>query len=171
MCAVLRMAFMFDANDIAVGPWRASTRVGSAQADAFLRAAVALNGLLALNHEETIYFTATADDAGHALSGRCRYRVVGRDPDTRWWSLTVYGADRFLVPNPAHRYSATRNTVSRDSAGVYTIRLGGTAQPGDWIALPAGRFILTLRAYNPGPALAARPREAQLPAIVAERCA
>jgi hypothetical protein len=168
--AWLRLRTLVDINDIAVGPWRSSSLIGSPQASPYLRAVIAVNAILALNRSEAMYFTATEDGEGRPLDGACRYRVEGHDVDARWWSLTAYGADRFLIPNPGHRYSVTRNTVARDAAGGWSAQIGGEPQVGDWIATAPGRFLLTLRAYNPQPALAAHPETANLPKIVREIC-
>jgi hypothetical protein len=86
-------------GDVRDGPWRTSLEAGSAQSGAVLRASVALHGLLALNRSETVYYSATTDGAGGALDARCAYRVTGRDPPARWWSITAYGADDYLIPN------------------------------------------------------------------------
>ena len=168
--AVLCLRGWSGVNDVQFGPWRSSSLIGSAQAQPFLRAAVAMNGILALNRGETIYFTAITDDQNRPLTGACRYQLIGRDPDARWWSFTVYGSDMYLVPNPQHRYSATRDNVSRDADGRFDIELGGPPEPASWIAVPAGRFVLTLRAYNPGAALTANPAAAELPQILRGSC-
>lgn len=173
--ALLRLRWFVGLGDIEIGPWQTSTKTGSAQADALLRAAIAVNAILAMNREQAIYFVARTDSAGHRLDGRCRYRVTGSDPDSRWWSLTVYGSDRFLVPNAEHRYSASRESVTRDADGRYAVRLSrqrpeGLAD-GDWAALPEGAFLLTLRLYQPSPAVTADTAHVKLPEIVAEACA
>lgn len=54
-------------GDVAVGPWETDLTIGSTQADPYTRARVAVAGLLALNRNETIYFTAHRDDAGDKL--------------------------------------------------------------------------------------------------------
>src|SRR5678815_316989 len=86
------------------GPWRTSLEAGSREGGMYLRAGIAVHGLLALNRSETVYYTATTDSSGIALDGRCTYRVRGRDPKSRWWSITAYGPDDYLIPNTAHRY-------------------------------------------------------------------
>jgi len=73
-------------DSVVDGPWKTSLVVGSPQSDPYTRARVALHGLLALNRNETIYYTATTDNEGHALDGHCVYEIRGRDPNTRWWS-------------------------------------------------------------------------------------
>lgn len=153
------------------GPWRAFLEAGSPEADLYTRAAIAVGGLLALDKSETIYFVASEDDDGHALRARCDYRVEGRDPAARWWSLTLYGADRFLIANPQQRFSYSGTTLRREADGGYVVHVSATAKPGNW--LPSGndaRLFLTLRLYNPAAALYAAPARAALPRIVAERC-
>ena len=92
-----------------------------AKASPYLRAYVAVHGLLALGREETIYYTATNDSEGQTLDGNCSYRVEGRDLPARWWGITAYGADDFLIPNPADRYSVSMNSVARRADGTFAV--------------------------------------------------
>ncbi|MEN9926752.1 MAG: hypothetical protein RL268_2878, partial [Pseudomonadota bacterium] len=57
--------------------WYGSSVTGSTDADPWLRARVAVSGLLALNKSQAIYFTRKTDDAGDPLREECRYRVTG----------------------------------------------------------------------------------------------
>ncbi|HTQ15405.1 MAG TPA: DUF1214 domain-containing protein [Rhizomicrobium sp.] len=155
---------------IADGPWRSNLDIGSTGGDALTRARVALHGLLALNRGETVYYTAASDDAGARLDGACTYRISGRDPAARWWSITAYGADDYLIPNPAHRYSVSKNSVTRDAGGTFAATVSPRAAPGDWIATVRGRYTLTLRLYNPAPSVAADPSHAALPRIEKVGC-
>jgi hypothetical protein len=169
--AVLRILTSPDKTFVKIGPWRTSAATGSEKAGPELRAMIAVMGLLALTREEAAYFVAAEDSSGAPLSGDCRYRVEGHDLASRWWSLTAYGLDRFLIPNAGHRYSVSSVAVARDAQGRFTIRLAATPQPGDWIFVaPGHHFLLNLRAYNPSPALSADPAAAGLPTIVREGC-
>ncbi len=170
LVAFLRLRALADVDDIRVGPWRTSSLIGSVQATPYLRAIVAVNGILALNRQEAIYLTAATDDDGQVLSGACEYRVTGSDIAARWWSLTAYGPDRFLIRNPAHRYSVTIHTVSRDADGGFSIAVGAAPQPVDWIATGSGRFTLTLRAYGPDPSLLSNVEAGKFPRITREKC-
>jgi len=148
---------------VAVGPWRTSLVVGSADADMATRTLVAVNGLLALNRSETIYFEARTDDDGHRLKATCDYDLTGGPLDARWWSITAYADDNFLISNSANRYSFN---VKALGSAQYTIALGPHQRSGNW--LPTGErggFSLSLRLYNPGAALAAAPGSAKLPSI------
>jgi hypothetical protein len=185
--AVVRVRWFGNMGDVDVGPWRTSTATGSSHADAALRAVVAVKATLAMTRDEAIYFVAETDSQGKTLTGACDYHVIGGDPESRWWSLTAYAADRFLVANPDRRYSVSKDSVVRvlppeteaqantqaTSAG-YSVVLSkarpATVPVNNWIALPAGHFVLTLRLYQPAPTITSDPRRATLPVIAAENC-
>jgi hypothetical protein len=152
------------------GPWQTNLLIGSSGGDMRTRASVAVHGLLALNRSETIYYSAITDDAGDRLDGRCTYLITGRDPPTRWWSITVYGADDFLIPDPAGRYSISKTSVTRDTSGGFTATLA--PNPSGPNALPTGgqKINLTLRLYNPSPAVTADPAHVKLPSIHKVSC-
>jgi hypothetical protein len=152
------------------GPWRTNLAAGDSRSDPYTRARVAVHGLFALNHSETIYFTAAQDSDGAPLNGRCIYQVSGRDPDARWWSITAYGPDDYLIPNAAGSYSVSKTTVARSPDGTFTIRVGGAGSASNWIPLAPERFSLTLRLYNPGELAAIDPVHAALPAIKKIAC-
>jgi hypothetical protein len=157
-------------DGISNGPWRTNLLIGSSGGDSYVRARVAVHGLLALNRSETIYFTATTDNSGQPLDGACTYQITGHDPDARWWSITAYGPDDFLIPNPVDSYSISKNSVVRQSDGSFTASVGSAATVQNWIPTARGQFSLTLRLYNPGNAVAANPAGATLPAIVRGAC-
>lgn len=152
------------------GPWHTNLATGSAQSDPFTRAAVALHGLFALKKSETVYYDATTDADGNSLDGRCRYEIVGGDPDARWWSITAYGPDDYLIPNPGNHYSVAKTTVSHEANGSFRIAVGGPGNAANFIATGAGRFSLTLRLYNPGPTVQLDPADAVLPRIQKVAC-
>jgi hypothetical protein len=157
-------------NVIANGPWTTSLTTGGTDADMYTRDFVALTGLFALNKDETIYFGANGDSAGAPLDGHCTYRIEGRDPDTRWWSVTLYGKDNFLIPNPSNRYSVSQSNVVRAADGSFVIRISTTEEPNNWIAASPDGFQITLRLYNPGASVKTNPATAVLPSIVKEAC-
>ena len=129
-----------------------------------------LFGLLALNKSETVYYTARTDSAGERFDGACSYRIEGRDPDARWWSLTAYGNDSFLIDNPGRLYSVSRNTVVRSPDGTFVIRLSTQAEGQNAIATSPDGFDVTLRLYNPGPSVLESPSTVPLPTITKEAC-
>lgn len=155
---------------MADGPWQTNLAAGNPQSDPYTRAATALHGLFALNRNETIYYNAMRDSDGNRLDGACVYRIAGRDPDARWWSITAYGADDFLIPNLANRYSVSKTTVVRDANGGFIINVGGSSGGQNRIPSGSGRFSLTLRLYKPGPDIALDPAHAALPTLKKVSC-
>lgn len=159
----------------ATGPWETDLTIGSMEADPYTRARVAVAGLLALNRNETIYFTAGRDGGGERLRVSCGYRIEGTDPPARWWSITLYGDDHFLVSNPQQRYSYGGETVARNEDGSFTIAVGPNETDGNWIptgdGLTGDTFTLTLRLYNPDENAARNPSGIVLPQIAKEACA
>ena len=152
------------------GPWSTNLATGSEKADPYLRAVIAVFGLLALNPPETMYFSTSKDSDGSPLNGNCTYRIEGKAPDARWWSITVYGADGYLIPN-TERYSYSLTDMTPDSNGVYTIYLSKTRHADNWLSLGnESTFNLSLRLYNPAPYVRNNPGTAELPRIIKDDC-
>lgn len=162
--AVVALRWPWWADDIRVGPWRASAEGGSAQAGPYIRALVARIGLLALSRRETLYFVADRDSDGRSLRSRCRYRIEGTAPPARWWSITAYADDYFLFPDEQRRYSAGGHSLP---APRFVLHTGpAPAGHGAWLPTPGDRgLVLTLRLYQPEAALAADPARWAAPAI------
>jgi hypothetical protein len=153
------------------GPWFTNLTTGSTEANIYTRAWIAKHALLALTKSETLYYRAYSDDEGEPLIGTCDYRIEGKALDTRWWSITAYGADDFLILNEENRYSYSGSEVAHDADGRYRIYLSRTSKEGNW--LPTGneeRFSLTLRLYNPGQTFYQNPATVELPHIIKEGC-
>jgi len=155
---------------VADGPWRTSLAAGSSEGGPYLRAYVAVHALLALSRAETIYYNASEDSEGHPLDGHCSYRIEGRDPPARWWSITAYGADDFLIPNPADRYSVSMNSVARRADGSFAATVSKAQAEANWIPVTAAPFDLMIRLYNPQPDVAADPGHLALPTIKKVAC-
>lgn len=152
-----------------VGAWKANLRAGSPDADMYTRASIALNALLALGRDETMYFVATQDDAGQPLKSHCSYRVEGVPPAARWWSITAYADDLFLFDAPNKHYSLNGSTAVLDAQGKFALTTG-PEQQGDtfWLPTPGKRgLLLALRLYNPEPGLQAAPASLVPPTIKA----
>lgn len=152
------------------GAWQTNLLIGSTTADPYTRTFVALTGLFALNQSESIYYEANRDSAGQPLDGKCSYRIDGHDPDARWWSITLYGTDHFLLPDPGKHYSVTKTNVVRSPDGSFSVRLSTAPEEGNWIATSDDGFELTLRLYVPGDSVREKPDAVPLPSITKEAC-
>jgi len=138
-------------------PWRYSNRLGRFGNDYMLRAATALKGIAALSADEAIYATADYDQQGEPLHGSHMYRirfVDGGDlPADAFWSISLYGEDRFFVDNPLGRHAlGSRSKLGQDADGALTIYVSHREPPGpsaNWLPAPDAPFYLILRLYHP----------------------
>lgn len=154
-------------QSVTVGAWSASLTAGSQSAGMYTRAVIAVRALLALGREETMYFLATTDDSGKPLRAQCSYRISGVPPQARWWSVTAYADDFFLFDAPNRHYSLNATTAVLDSQGRFALHIGPQDLPGThWLPTTGpGGVVLTLRLYNPLPALQTNPASLVAPAI------
>jgi hypothetical protein len=157
-------------GNVSDGPWGTSLYIGSSEGGPYLRARIAVHGLLALSRHETVYYGAAHDSDGNVLDGNCTYRIEGRDPPARWWSITAYGADDFLIPNAAERYSVSMNSVVRGADGTFVVTLSKQQAASNWIPVDGTSFNVTIRLYNPEAAVIADPAHVGLPSIRKASC-
>lgn len=158
-------------GDTPIGPWLYSRLAGSTAADDTTRSVIALYGLLALPRAEALYFTAKSDSAGRPLDGRCHYRIDGAPLSARWWSITLYNPDGYLIPNQWHRHSIGSLRAATGADGRWQAHIAPS--PADDVTIPTatrGAFDITLRAYRPSGQLLADPRQVQLPTITRLEC-
>lgn len=165
------MRSLLDRMSIQDGAWRTTLTAGSADSNLYERAGIAIAGLYALSKQETIYYTAFHDSAGQMLDGHCDYHLSGKPLPARWWSLTLYGADNFLVDNPVSIYSRHSNNLEFESDGTYVVAISARAQARNWLPAPAaGEFSITARLYNPDPSIFKDLGTVALPRIERGNC-
>ena len=158
-------------SDVRIGPWTSGTDIGTVDADMRTRAIVALRGLLALPAREARYFTARTDSDGRPLMGNCTYAVTGPKPDARWWSITLYNREGWLVPTSDRAHSAGSGAFTGPESGFGVIVEPRAERPARISSGAPGPFELTLRTYRPRGAFAGTPHSADLPQILRGYCA
>ncbi len=108
---LLRQQFMSGVWATIVNGWRYPPPDEGRFGDKFLMRAAdqSLVGVTANDPEEAVYLVNLTDDHGEPLTGAHKYELTfpaGMTPPVdAFWSLTVYGTDYNLVPNPINRYS------------------------------------------------------------------
>jgi hypothetical protein len=161
------------AGDIMAGRWSTDPNVGAQTANPWLRARIARVGLLGLTKSETMYFDRTTDEAGNPLREGCTYRLSGATIPTRWWSMTIYGADQFLPRNTdaAGSIDATRALPEGQTTWEGTLSASRPVQTKSWLSSKgAGTFSITLRLYNPSTTNAAELAQLSFPKIELQTC-
>jgi hypothetical protein len=159
-------------GSLSLGAWMAFPRSGTPGIDPYARAAIARTGELPVGLGDGIAFTATEDDEGRALDGRCTVLVRGITPPARYFTVTLYTPSGALVANPLGRQGFTSQELIRDPTGAFDIIVSPRARPGNW--LPSGaieRYVLMMRFYDTSLGIATRAgREAPMPAVRTENC-
>lgn len=122
------------------------------------RAIVTMVGLGANSAEDAIYPLALADADGKVLDGSNEY-VLHFDADelppvNAFWSLTMYDADGFQVPNPLDRFAiGDRDDLVYGADGSVDLLLQPTSPGPDkesnWLPSVPGVMGLTMRLYSP----------------------
>jgi hypothetical protein len=158
-------------GSLRLGPWQAWPKLGSPEADPYMRAIIARRGDVPLATGEGLGFTATTDSEGRALDAGCSYSIGSVAPSARLWTLTLYDRDGRLPVTELGRRSFTSAEVVRDTQDRFTIVLSRNVQPGNWLQLPAsGSFAVSLRLYDPPGAAGANLEETDFPAIQRLEC-
>jgi hypothetical protein len=137
-----------------LGPWESWPKLGSADADPYMRAIVAKRGQIPLATGEGLSLTAKVDNEGRRLDSGCTYRVGSVTPPARLWTLTLYDEDGRLPASELGRSSFTSSEILRNPDDTFSITVSRSLSPGNWLQpTPAGTFILVLRLYDmPGAA-------------------
>lgn len=108
--------------------------------------------------EEAIYPRAFTDEQGNQLNGQYKY-ILHFDKDQlppveAFWSLTMYGADFYLVPNEINRYAIADYTPGLEynedgSLDIYIQKDRPINNESNWLPAPEEDFNLVLRMYQP----------------------
>jgi len=156
---------------LSLGAWKAYPRHGTVGIDPYARAAIARNGELPVGLGDGIAFSASVDDDGRALDGRCEVVVRGITPPARYFTITLYTSSGRLVANSLDRHGFTSQELVREASGEFELTVSPRARPGNW--LPTGgidSYVLMLRFYDTSLGIATRAgREAPMPAIRSTR--
>jgi hypothetical protein len=157
---------------ITIGAWTARPKTGTSDIDPYSRASVARSGELPVGTGDGVMFTATADDSGRPLDGRCDVVVKGVTPAARFWTMTIYDTKGQLVANSLQRYGFTSQEIVRGSDGGFEVRVTSRSRAGNW--LPTGgldRYMLALRLYDTPVGVGTRTqKDAPMPSIKTVGC-
>ena len=140
--------------------WMFSTETGKYGTNYLQRAMVTWMGLGANVPEDAIYPTSKGPAPGEKYNGANKYVIhfdKGETPPVEgFWSLTMYDASLFFVPNALHRQTLSqRDKLKTNADGSIDMYLQADAPGKDrmanWLPAPKGDFVLMLRLYWPKP--------------------
>jgi len=128
------------------------------------RAVGAMVGILGNSAEEYLGIGYPSDADGQPFDGSRAYCITFTPatlpPVRAFWSITVYDAAMLLYANPLDRYVINSPMVKdlvKDEDGGFTLYVQhaspGADKEANWLPVPAGKFNLTFRAYQPEQAI------------------
>jgi len=138
--------------------WLFSTKTGEYGTSYRQRAMITWYGLGANRPKDAVYPTSEGPDVVRKYSGANKYVMhfaKGEMPPVDgFWSLTMYDANYFFVPNSINRYTVSqRNRLKANADGSVDIYVQkdspGKALESNWLPAPAGEFVLMMRLYWP----------------------
>jgi hypothetical protein len=138
--------------------WAFTTKTGIYGTNYRQRALITAIGLGANRPQDAVYPTSTGPDIVKKYSGANKYVLhfaKGELPPVNgFWSLTMYDAQYFFVPNPINRYTVSqRNKLKANADGSTDIYVQnespGKDKEQNWLPAPKDEFILMMRLYWP----------------------
>ena len=142
-----------------VNGWLVLHKTGLYGTDYLDRAFITAIGLGANRPQDAIYPTSETDAAGKEYDGASNKYVMHIDkgqfpPVNGFWSLTMYDAKYFFVPNALNRYTLSeRNKFVTNSDGSVDLYLQadspGKGKEANWLPAPKAKFIPMMRLYWP----------------------
>jgi hypothetical protein len=142
-----------------VNGWLIIPKAGLYGNDYLDRAFVTAIGLGANRPQDAIYPTGQKDGSGNDFDASSKKYVIHFDkgqmpPADGFWSLTMYDAAYFFVPNPLNRYTLSqRNKFVSNADGSVDLYLQadspGKAKEANWLPAPKAKFVPMLRLYWP----------------------
>lgn len=157
---------------VTIGDWTAVPAYGTPAADPYSKARFSRSGDLSLGIGEGVMFRATHDSSGAVLRLDCDYRVEGRFPPARFWTLharTAAGAE--IVPESGRSSALQSHALLRSQGDPVVITVSPRPNPGNWLATSGtGAFTLVLTLYDTAIASSAGIGAVELPRIVRTGC-
>lgn len=138
--------------------WLFTTKTGLYGTAYRQRALITAIGLGANRPQDAVYPTSEGPDILKKYSGANKYVMHFNKgelpPVDGFWSLTMYDASYFFVPNPLNRYTVSqRNKFKVNADGSVDLYIQnespGKDKEQNWLPAPKEQFILMMRLYWP----------------------
>jgi len=138
--------------------WLLTTKTGLYGTAYRQRALITAIGLGANRPQDAVYPTSEGPHILKKYSGANKYVLHFNKgelpPVDGFWSLTMYDANYFFVPNPINRYTVSqRNKFKANADGSIDIYIQnespGKSKEQNWLPAPKDQFILMMRLYWP----------------------
>lgn len=140
-------------DSVSADAWRAYPRAGTSEADPYSVAIYTRGGNVPLASGEGLALVAREDSSGRTLDPTCEYRIKGRTPPSRLWTITAVDGHGRLVPTLPGRSNLVSSNLLRLPDGSFEIMASRQAQSGNWLplanqALASDGLRFVLRLYD-----------------------
>ena len=130
-------------------------------------AQIAVYATYPLTKKEVIYLNTNKDKDGNLLTTENDYVIEGKKLDARYWSITAYDQDGFLIKNKDNRYSFNNENTSYEADSLsFKLTLSSKEKSNNW--LPSGNaksISLVIRLYQPSDSLRNNLNTSVLPTV------
>jgi hypothetical protein len=154
--AVSKIRTWKDSSQQQIGSWNTIGKDKDVNSDDLLSIAqIAVYATYPLTKKEVIYLNANTDSDGNPIDSKSGYVIEGKKFDARYWSITAYDQDGFLIKNPNNKFSYNYENVkyAADSTS-YKINLSATEKSENWLpTTDAQKIALVIRLYQPSDSL------------------
>lgn len=157
--AVVKIMEYFKSSGKPLNGWIFTTKTGLYGTDYLQRAMIAAIGLGANRPQDAVYPTSEEDADGKKYDGATHKYVIHfakgqMPPANAFWSITMYDASYFFVPNAINRYTvSSRSKFVPNADGSVDIYVQadspGKGKEANWLPAPKAQFILMMRLYWP----------------------
>ncbi len=157
---------------ISIGSWTAFPDAGTPDADPYSTARRARDGELPMGQAEGLPFFAKTDSDGRTLSTRCNYRINGKVPAARFWTIHTASPSLIALETKPFRNDALHSRqLLRAPDGSFSITVGPDPAPGNWISVTAaGSMVMVLTLFDTQIASAVTSASEEFPNIIRIQC-
>ncbi len=154
--AVYKIQTWKNSSQQQIGNWQTIGKDKDVNSDDLLSIAqIAVYATYPLTKKEVIYLNTNTDSDGNPIDSKSDYVIEGKKFDARYWSITAYDQDGFLIKNANNKFSYNFENVkyAADSTS-YKINLSATEKTENWLPTTAAQKIaLVIRLYQPSDSL------------------
>ncbi|MCK5684074.1 DUF1214 domain-containing protein, partial [bacterium] len=135
--------------------------------------AVAVHSIFRQTAKQAISFNTVRDSNGDLLKYTNHYQVVGKQLPCRFWSISFYGGDDYLIPNERNIFSITDQNIVWEEDGSFIIDISEKRPPNakNWVQTGKSQngsdgIHPLLRLYTPSNELREKLSSYPLPKII-----
>jgi hypothetical protein len=154
------------------GPWQRLSTMGQINPDPYTQAFEHMSTQLPIGNAEGHIYIASTDSDGVILNASCNYVIDGDIPAARLFTIHIETPERQLIKSNPPLQSALHSDQILYTGMRFTINIGATAQPDNWLALEAsGPFRLVITYYDVAVINDDTGNSTRLPDIIRGSCA